>query len=117
MELPGFGRGHRYPYHRIAPSSTTHIRHTRVGKLRLRLHRPRGLVAIDAALLDNACSLAEIHALRAGDAIQLSTLMTIEQEDLTFACWDGALRAAATAEGYAVFPADEGGFAQQLIQN
>jgi predicted nucleic acid-binding protein len=79
------------------------------------------LVTIDAALLDNACSLAETHSLRAYDAIHLSALMTLGREDLTFACWDSALRAAAAVDGYAVFPVDEIGAAKptdsELIQN
>lgn len=75
------------------------------------------LVAIDEALLDRACSLAELHSLRAYDAVQLSALLTYRPEDLTFACFDGALKAAAASEGYAVFPAEGAGAHQELIQN
>lgn len=75
------------------------------------------LVDIDEAILDRACSLAERHSLRAYDAVQLSALLTYGPEDLTFAYFDGALNAAAAAEGYAVFPAEGAGAQQELIQN
>ncbi len=64
-----------------------------------------GLVDVDASLLDRACDLAENHALRAYDAIQLSALLAMDEDDnLVFACFDGELRAAATTEGFELYP-------------
>jgi len=63
-----------------------------------------GLVAIDDELLDRACALVDQHALRGYDAVQLSALLTYGRDGLTFACFDGQLKAVALAEGYAVFP-------------
>ncbi len=65
-----------------------------------------GLVDINGALVDRGCSIAEQYALRAYDSVQLSALLTFGPDDITFACFDGALTAAAVAEGFAVFPAE-----------
>ncbi len=71
-----------------------------------------GLVAIDGALLDRACALVDQHTLRGYDAVQLSALLTYGHEGLTFACFDGQLKAAALAEGYVVFPEEPVGAGQ-----
>jgi len=76
-----------------------------------------GLVDINSALVDRACSLAEQYSLRAYDSVQLSALLTCGPDDLTFACFDGPLTAAAIAEGFAVFPPEGSGEGQHLIQN
>jgi predicted nucleic acid-binding protein len=74
-------------------------------------------IGIDDVLIDRACALAELHSLRAYGAVQLSALLTYGSEEITFACFDGVLKAAAAAEGYAVFPADGAADQQELIQN
>jgi uncharacterized protein len=63
-----------------------------------------GILAADSALLQHACELAETRALRAYDAVQLSALLSLENEELVFACWDDDLRAVAVAEQRDLFP-------------
>ncbi len=61
---------------------------------------------MDAALLRTAGDLAERMELRADDAVHLAALVrTGAPADVTFACWDGALRRAASALGYDLRPA------------
>jgi len=65
-----------------------------------------GILDVDTPLLENASELAESRALRAYDAVQLSALLTVENQELVFACWDDDLRAAAVAEGRDLYPPD-----------
>jgi uncharacterized protein len=54
-------------------------------------------------LLAAAADLADKHALRGYDAIQLGSAVSLRRAgDVRLACWDGELRAAAQAEGLAV---------------
>lgn len=58
-------------------------------------------------MLDAPSRLAGVHGLRAYDAIQLATACataTAAPDCQTFAAFDNALRAAATAEGFRLLP-------------
>ena len=60
------------------------------------------VVEVRAPVLELAAQLVEQHPLRADDAIQLASALRLAREArlaLTFACSDGPLRDAATAEG------------------
>ena len=63
------------------------------------------VIGIDPLLADTAAALAERHALRGYDAVQLAAALVAAQaaasvgSDLTFAVFDSALRRAAVAEG------------------
>jgi predicted nucleic acid-binding protein len=64
-------------------------------------------VAVDAAILDLAARLTAVHPLRAYDAVQLASALTVRSVDPTcdaFACFDRALRAAAAQCGFALLP-------------
>ncbi|MHB1711025.1 MAG: type II toxin-antitoxin system VapC family toxin [Acidimicrobiales bacterium] len=64
-------------------------------------------VALTADLLDTAARLCAGHGLRACDGVQLSAASATRTADpgcTTFAAFDGTLRAAAAAEGFALFP-------------
>ncbi len=65
-----------------------------------RLH----LLPVDEALVRKAGNLTEEHALRALDALHLATadaLQAVLRTTVTFACFDGALNAAAKTRGLA----------------
>lgn len=65
------------------------------------------VVDITSAMLDHAAALVATHPLRAYDAIQLATACVVREVDPacdTFAGADATLRAAATAEGFALVP-------------
>ncbi len=64
-------------------------------------------VAVTAAMLDDAARVAGVHGLRAYDAIQLASARAARNADdgcSGFAAFDRALRDAAAAEGFALFP-------------
>jgi len=62
-------------------------------------------IAIERPLLQHAARLATEVRLRAYDAVHLAALtFTGETDEVTFACWDTDLRAAAKGLGYALFP-------------
>ena len=61
------------------------------------------LIEFDEDLALRAGDLAEGYGLRAGDAIQLASALTLREGTL-FVAWDARLRAAAAASGLAVFP-------------
>jgi uncharacterized protein len=74
-------------------------------------HEPPGFIsiAVTARVLDLAAGLTEIHGLRAYDAVQLAsalTVRTVESSCDTFACFDRGLAAAARAEKFIVHPYD-----------
>ena len=55
------------------------------------------------ALIREAATLADRHRLRAYDAIHLAAAVTARQRlgpDMTVACWDAGLEAAAAREGF-----------------
>lgn len=67
------------------------------------------VVAATAAVLDDAARLTGVHGLRAYDAIQLAAARAARNADdgcADFAAFDGALRDAAAAEGFALQPSD-----------
>jgi predicted nucleic acid-binding protein len=60
-------------------------------------------VPLDDELLAAAADLADGHALRGYDSVQLATVTTLQAADeVTFACWDVELRAAAERLGMTV---------------
>lgn len=70
---------------------------------------PRGfaVVVLTPGILDHAAQLVRRHALRAYDAVQLSTAVAVAEavpECRTVACYDHRLRDAASAEGFSLFP-------------
>jgi uncharacterized protein len=67
----------------------------------------RGLYvhSVDDATIELAARSASEDALRAYDAIHLAAALAFGQGgDVTFACWDTELRAAASARGFALVP-------------
>lgn len=65
------------------------------------------IIGLPLSLLERAATLVASHALRAYDAIQLASAMAARQADpgcASFACFDGDLRRAAAAEGFALIP-------------
>lgn len=67
------------------------------------------VVEISTALINRAMSLAEAHALRGYDAVQLAALLIVNDENIAFGLStltlisaDAALNSAATAEGLTV---------------
>lgn len=59
-------------------------------------------IGVTDSLVLNAARLAEVHRLRAYDAIHLASVLALGAqvgEAPTFACWDRALNAAAAREG------------------
>lgn len=59
---------------------------------------------LDLDLVQRAGEVAELAGLRAGDAIHLTTALSLEDPSLLFATWDGDLRRAAGELGLAVAP-------------
>ncbi len=57
------------------------------------------LVEIDAALVDHAAQLAELHSLRGCDAMHLSSALAMNDDELVFVAGDRALLRAASAAG------------------
>jgi predicted nucleic acid-binding protein len=64
-------------------------------------HRLSSL-AVSARIIDRAAGLLGKHALRAYDAVQLATALTLRTSDpeTGFACFDAQLITASTAEGF-----------------
>ncbi|MHB8467626.1 MAG: type II toxin-antitoxin system VapC family toxin [Acidimicrobiales bacterium] len=65
-------------------------------------------VQMSVQLLDEAARMCASRGLRAYDGIQLSSALAARSADrncTTFAAFDGELRAAAVAEGFALIPA------------
>jgi len=61
-----------------------------------------GVIELDPALAWSAGGLAELHGLRAGDAVQLASALLSSAPVL--ATWDAELRRAALEVGLAVAP-------------
>lgn len=61
-------------------------------------------VEVDETLVRSAGELAEHHALRAYDAVNLAAALAVSDPRLVLVAGDGALLAAATAEGLATVP-------------
>jgi hypothetical protein len=65
------------------------------------------IVAVSAAILENAARLVGAHGLRAYDAVQLATAKAAHAAadgDFTFLAFDDSLCTAAAAEGLALMP-------------
>jgi uncharacterized protein len=62
------------------------------------------IVEVDEALVILASAAAEAFALRAYDAVQLASALTLNTDDLVFLSWDRPLRAAATRAGLSAEP-------------
>jgi predicted nucleic acid-binding protein len=65
------------------------------------------VVATTGPVLDVAARVTGVHALRAYDAVHLATAISVRQADPecgAFVAFDGQLRAAAAAEGFALVP-------------
>lgn len=68
-------------------------------------------VALHHSVLDDAARLCGIHGLRAYDAVQLASALAaraVAPECRQLAAYDGALRAAAHAEGFSLIPSGHG---------
>jgi predicted nucleic acid-binding protein len=63
------------------------------------------VIGIDGALAQSAGELAELHRLRAYDAVHLASAISVEDDGLVAVTWDRDLADAAVACGYAVVPA------------
>lgn len=66
------------------------------------------VLAVSGATIIDAAKLAEQHTLRAYDAVHLASALTLEVDDLSFACWDNDLREAAGAQGLRLVPPGPG---------
>lgn len=67
------------------------------------------VVELASSVVGRVHELLMRHPLRAGDALQLASALTLRpkgQRQAEFVCWDGALRAAAESEGFVVLPPD-----------
>lgn len=65
------------------------------------------VLGLSEDVLDEAARLVAVHPLRAYDALQLASALAARAADpdcTGFACFDSALRTAATVEGLAVVP-------------
>lgn len=59
---------------------------------------------VSGTTIAEAAKLAEQHTLRAYDALHLASAIAMEDDDLSFACWDNDLREAAATEGLCLIP-------------
>lgn len=66
--------------------------------LRARLSRCE-IVEVDAALVEAAGDLAQVHGLKGYDAVQLASALAVAVQDVLFAAWDRTLAEAGFAEG------------------
>ena len=69
-----------------------------------RIWRDLNVVRLDDRLVELAGEAAEHSRLRAGDAIQLTSAVTLTDPELVFAVWDHELARAAREAGLAVAP-------------
>jgi predicted nucleic acid-binding protein len=71
-------------------------------------HRLSSL-AVSARIINRAADLLGKHVLRAYDAVQLATALTLRTSDpeTGFACFDAQLITAGTAEGFHMLPQEE----------
>jgi len=76
--------------------------HVRAGEQLESLWEQIGVIELDPALARSAGGLAEVHGLRAGDAVQLASALLSGAPVL--ATWDAELRRAALEVGLAVAP-------------
>ena len=62
------------------------------------------VVDLSGRVVREAGDAAETFGLRAGDAVQLASLRSLQDAGATLVAWDARLRAAATASGFACYP-------------
>lgn len=64
------------------------------------------VLEVDAPLTETAARLSITHGLRSLDALHLAAALRLPADELTFACWDARLSAAAASDGLRVLPAN-----------
>ncbi len=64
------------------------------------------VIELTRVLSDRAGVVAETFGLRAGDAIQLASVLELDPEETVLVAWDSRLRMAARAAGVASLPPD-----------
>jgi len=67
--------------------------------------RGYAVVELDEPVGKRAGAIAESFGLRAGDAVQLASILELDRGTTMIVAWDVPLRAAAHAAGVAVYPA------------
>ena len=67
--------------------------------------RSYAIVELDEPVGKRAGAIAESFGLRAGDAVQLASILELDRDTTMIVAWDARLRAAAHAAGVAVYPA------------
>lgn len=79
---------------------------TTISQFRLDFTAKFIVLSVNSPLIESAMQLAETYALRAYDAVQLATVLTIARHsadlNVTFVCADEALNQVARSEGLAV---------------
>ncbi|MGC2295526.1 MAG: type II toxin-antitoxin system VapC family toxin [Candidatus Dormiibacterota bacterium] len=80
---------------------------TKARRLLERVWAATSPILVDMAVAKRAGDLAESHGLRGDDAVHLAALQRLGSPRRVdgVACWDGDLRRAASALGYALIPA------------
>ena len=63
------------------------------------------IIELDESVSTRAGAIAETFGLRAGDAVQLASILELDRDTTVIVAWDVQLRAAAHAAGVAVYPA------------
>lgn len=64
------------------------------------------VIELSDSVSRRAGTIAEVYALRAGDAIQLASALEVDADDSLIVAWDVRLRSAARRVGVPVYPAD-----------
>ncbi len=64
------------------------------------------VVELSETIGARAGSIADLFGLRAGDSIQLASVLGLDREDTLLVAWDARLRFAARAAGVATYPAE-----------
>ena len=62
------------------------------------------VVELTDGIARDAGDLTDAFGLRAGDAVQLATVRAVGADEVVLVAWDGRLRAAAAAAGFAIYP-------------
>lgn len=89
---------------RAGERSTRRVHAAQVGTFR-RLWSDIAVIPVSDEVVDHAARLAERHALRGHDAVQLaSALVLLDAGDVSFASWDERLNVAAARERLSLMP-------------
>lgn len=67
--------------------------------------RGYAIVELDERIGRRAGAIAETFGLRAGDAVQLASVLELDRDTTVIVAWDVQLRTVAHAAGMAVYPA------------